>query len=201
MFRSAFRPFSSLRCTRSARTARYLHRVTTEFIIHDTRGNLVTRKVPILIGNPGETYVLIEIGVGDALRAASPFISTSVASAEDRCKITFFHDSQHFGFGTSSMCERFYPTEANTLFSLLGSSTYPRLYIPNQLPRQTESNTSPATLLLDGKMHEIVLDGTPDGIISSQILPVLRMLIFTTQQFSRSTQVLLDGTWHPFSTS
>ncbi|KAJ5284798.1 hypothetical protein N7524_000104, partial [Penicillium chrysogenum] len=77
-----------------------------------------------------------------ALRAASPFVSTPVASAEDRCKLTFFHDSQHLGFGLS---------------------TYPRLYIPSQIPRQTESNTSPATLFLDGKMHEIVLDGTPDA--------------------------------------
>ncbi|CAG8069883.1 unnamed protein product [Penicillium salamii] len=167
MFRSAFRPFSSLRCTRSARTARYFHRVTTEFIIHDTRGNLVTRKVPIFIGNLGETYVLIEKELGSALRAASPFISTSAASAEDRCKLTFFHDSQHFGFGISLVCERFSSSKANSLFSLLGLSSYPRLYIPNQMPRQTELNTSPATLFLDGKMHEIVLDGTPDGMRSS----------------------------------
>ena len=67
----------------------------------------MTRKVPIVIGNPGETYVLIEQEVGSALRAASPFISTSVASAEDRCKLTFFHDSQHFGFGTLLECESF----------------------------------------------------------------------------------------------
>ncbi|KAJ5260659.1 hypothetical protein N7524_008683 [Penicillium chrysogenum] len=37
------------------------------FITHDARGNLVTRKVPIIIGNLGETYVLIEQGVGSAL--------------------------------------------------------------------------------------------------------------------------------------
>jgi hypothetical protein len=45
------------------------------------------------------------------------------------------------------------------------------------MPHQTEANTSPATLFLDGKMHELVLDGTPDGIIQPQILPVLRILI------------------------
>ncbi|KAJ5535391.1 hypothetical protein N7527_001645 [Penicillium freii] len=142
MFRSAFRPLSSFPWPRSARTARYFHHVTTDFITRDARGNVVTRKVPIIIGNPGEAYILIEREVGSALRAASPFISTSTASAEDRCKLTFFHDSQHFGFGLS---------------------TYPRLYVPSQIPRQTESNTSPATLFLDGKMHEIVLDRTPDA--------------------------------------
>jgi hypothetical protein len=107
MFRTAFWPFSSLRYTRSARTARYFHQVTTDFITYDARGNLVTRKVPIIVGNPEETYFLIEQGVGSALRAASPLISASVASAEDRCKLTFFHDSQYFGFGMLLVCESF----------------------------------------------------------------------------------------------
>lgn len=97
MFRSASR--SLLLCTRNVPTARYFHRVTTDFISHDVRGNLISRKVPVIIGDPGETYVLIEPGVGNALRAASPFTSTYAASAEGRCKLTFFHDSQHFGFG------------------------------------------------------------------------------------------------------
>lgn len=39
------------------------------------------------------------------------------------------------------------------------SSSYPRLYVPRQMPRQTESNVSPATLMLCGELHEIVLDG------------------------------------------
>ena len=46
---------------------------------------------------------------------------------------------------------------------MLGSSSYPRLHVPSQIPRQTDLNTSPATLFLSGKMHEIVLHGTPDG--------------------------------------
>ncbi|OJD16311.1 hypothetical protein AJ78_03523 [Emergomyces pasteurianus Ep9510] len=144
MFRSAYRPFLSLhRATSTHRhTARYFHRVTTDFITHDVKGNLVTRKVSVIIGNLGETYVLIDPAVGSALRAASPFASASAASAEDRCKLTFFHDSKHFGFG---------------------SSTYPRLYVPSQFPHQTDSSTSPATLFLSGKMHEIVLDGTFDA--------------------------------------
>ncbi|KAJ5497767.1 hypothetical protein N7453_006818 [Penicillium expansum] len=155
MFRSAFRPFSSLQGTRSPRTARCFHKVTTDFVTHDARGNLVTRKVPIIIGDPEETYVLIEKGVGSALCAASPSTLASTASAEDRCKLTFFHDSLHFGFGSSS---------------------YPRLYIPNQIPRQAESNTSPATLFMGGKMHHLVLDGTPD--VTNTSIPVLRVLIY-----------------------
>lgn len=116
MFRSAFRPLSFLHCTRSAFTARYFHRVTTDFVTHDTRGNLVTSKVPIIIGNPGETYVLIEQGVGSALRAASPYISASAASAEERCKLRFFHDLQYFGFGKLSVCESFLPPRLTLCF-------------------------------------------------------------------------------------
>ncbi|KAJ5124358.1 uncharacterized protein N7515_008183 [Penicillium bovifimosum] len=90
MFRSAFRPLSSFPCPRSARSVRLLHRVTTDFIAHDARGDLVTRKVPVIVGDSGETYMLIEQEVGCALRAASPFISASAASAEYRYKLTFF---------------------------------------------------------------------------------------------------------------
>ncbi|KAJ5516109.1 hypothetical protein N7527_007669 [Penicillium freii] len=150
MFRSAFRPLSSF--PRRACNTRLLHLVTTDFINYNTSGNLVTRKVPVMIGDPGETYMLIEQEVGSALCA------TTAANVEYRYKLTFFHDSQHFGFGLTS---------------------YPRLYAPSQIPRQTELNTSPATLFIGGKMHHLVLDGTPDGK-QSQILPVLRILIYST---------------------
>jgi hypothetical protein len=119
--------------------------------------------VPVIIGNPGETYILIEQGVGSALRAASPYIPASTASAEEKCKLIFFHDSQHFGFGKLLVRKSFFTAKANNMFSLLGSSSYPRLYVPSQIPRQTKSNSSPATLFLGGKMHEIALDRTPDG--------------------------------------
>ena len=176
MFCCAFRPFSPFPRTTIGPTARYFHRVTTDFIAHDVRGNLVTRKVPVVIGNPGETYVLVESGVGSALRAASPFPSVSAARAEDRCKLTFFHDSQYFGFGKLSV--RGGCLSGLTVCSMPESSSYPRLYVPCQIPRQTESNTSPATLFLSGKMHEIVLDGTLDGITQSPIRSFARMLIY-----------------------
>lgn len=57
------------------------------------------------------------------------------------------------------------------------SSSYPRRYVPSQIPRQTESKTSPATFFLSGMMHERVLDGTLDGTTQSPIRPVARMLI------------------------
>lgn len=105
MFCSASRSFSSLYSTGSACSVRFFHRVTTDFINYDARGDLVVRKVPIIIGNPGEAYILIDPGVGSALRAASLFTSASAIRAEDRCSLTFFHNSRHFGFGKLSVCE------------------------------------------------------------------------------------------------
>ncbi|KAJ5724391.1 hypothetical protein N7493_006119 [Penicillium malachiteum] len=144
MFRCASPRFPFLNGLKSPRFMRYFHRVTAKFIDYDSSRNLVPKKVPIIVGNPGETYVLIDPGVGTAIRAVSlsNFASPSADGAGDRCQLTFFHDSQHFGFGSSS---------------------YPRLYIRSQMPRQTDSNARSATLFLSGKMHEIVLDGTPDA--------------------------------------
>ncbi|KAK2827814.1 hypothetical protein FQN49_007314 [Arthroderma sp. PD_2] len=104
-------------------------------------------KVPIIVGDPGQTYVLVMPDVGRAFQAASlchtePTTLSTGGSSDDTCKVTFFHDSQHFG---------------------LGPSSYPQLRIPSNFPRQTDSNTSPATIHLTGKMHDMVLDGTPDA--------------------------------------
>ncbi|KAL4780179.1 hypothetical protein BJX76DRAFT_55392 [Aspergillus varians] len=123
---------------------RSFHKVTTDFSSYDAEGKLVTARVPIIVGDPGEAYVLIFPEIGRALSAAnqSDTSSSTTSTIGDQCKLTFFHDSQHFASDSSS---------------------YPRLYIPNNLPRQTESNISPATLCLFGKMHEITLDGTPDA--------------------------------------
>ncbi|KAK2746005.1 hypothetical protein FQN55_005827 [Onygenales sp. PD_40] len=131
-------------------TARYLHQVTGTFINPDAKGCPVSTKVPIVVGDPGEAYVLIETDIGRAFHAASLRHAESTASLssqalEDTCKVTFFHDSQHFGFGPS---------------------TYPQLHIPTNLPRPTDSNASPATLNMGGVMHDITLDGTPDAEFS-----------------------------------
>jgi hypothetical protein len=42
--------------------------ITTDFITQDTTGNLVCKKVPVFIGNPGEAYVLICV-LSDEIRS------------------------------------------------------------------------------------------------------------------------------------
>ncbi|KAL4937076.1 hypothetical protein BDV06DRAFT_232810 [Aspergillus oleicola] len=127
--------------------SRYFHRITTDFVHQNETGELVSRKVGCVIGNPGESYLLIEPEVGSALRAACLTAPGSAASApatkdQQNCQLTFFHESLHFGFE---------------------SLDYPRLYVPSQLPRQTKLDKSPATLFFNRAMDEIVLDGTGDA--------------------------------------
>jgi hypothetical protein len=95
-------PFSS----RRPAGARCLHQVRGNFIDDDAKGPLVSTKVPIVLGDPGQTFVLVMPDIGRALYAASLHHAKSTTSGgskptEDRCKVTFFHDSQHFGFGMS----------------------------------------------------------------------------------------------------
>lgn len=150
MFRCAFRPFTSFHITRFAGSTRHFHRVTTDFITHDVRGHLVTRKVPVIIGNPGETYVLIDQGVGSALRAASPCTSDSAASAEGRCKLTFFHDSQHFGFGKLSLYECSIQRMLTLCLNARSIKLSPPLY-PSPDPSPNRVKCKPRNLVLERK--------------------------------------------------
>ena len=97
MLRYASWPFSSLHDIKSAHIkslyiVRYFHWLTIDFITYNARGNLVTRKVPMIISSLGETYILIDPGVGTSLYATTPFTSASIASVEGRYKLTFFYD-------------------------------------------------------------------------------------------------------------
>ncbi|GAQ46195.1 hypothetical protein AtubIFM54640_004456 [Aspergillus tubingensis] len=99
-YRAAYRFPTTLYRTRRSPSARYLHQVTADFQNYDSKGNLVTEKVPVIAGDPGETYLLVYPEVGSAFRAAAKkaHISAPVADVIPTCKLMFFHESQHFGF-------------------------------------------------------------------------------------------------------
>ncbi|KAJ5634036.1 hypothetical protein N7528_001878 [Penicillium herquei] len=165
MLRCASPRFSSLNGLKSPRFTRHFHRVTTNFVDYDPSGNLDPKKVSIIVGDPGETYVLIDPGVGTAIRAA--------LSRVDFLRLMVLEIDANLH---SSTIRSILDLVGDLGIKPPGLSSYPRLYVPSQMPRQTESNSSPATLFLSGKMHEIVLDGTPDGKDHDQPTDVSRIL-------------------------
>lgn len=117
MFRRLCQPSASLYRARRIPLARQFHEATADFLNYDTRGNLITEKIPIIIGDPGQTYIMVYPEVGNAIRAAADQsrISTPAGIVGDICKLTFFHDSQHFGLGRS--WSMMYRTDANVLLA------------------------------------------------------------------------------------
>ena len=128
---------SSFHTTKNAHSARYFHRVTADLITHDVRGNLVREKVPIM-GNLRETYVLIDPGVGSALRAVghTSRLLLPVLLKMD-VNLHFSMTRNTLGSGKIALCN-VSTADANNLFSMIKSSSYHRLHIPNQLLRQTD---------------------------------------------------------------
>ncbi|MCJ1345139.1 hypothetical protein MMC31_003344 [Peltigera leucophlebia] len=117
-----------------------------EFITLDAQGLRVTRKTNVWMGDPHEAFVLVPKEIGDAMKGSSQ---------DEICSLIFHHDSKHFSSKSAS---------------------YPRLEIPHDLPRQSNANTSPATLYLFGVNHTVALDGTPDAVFARHSRETLREL-------------------------
>lgn len=160
--RSFSRPFHAvIGRPHCAATSRAYHTAKAEFTSLGPEGTLVSREVTIQVGDPGEAYVLIPTEVGDALRTGSCLANSSAPPKRpDRLTLSYFHDTQHFALSMFLLSDVLLLLISQPLDSSPG---YPRLVIPQQLPPQSASKTSPATLYLYGIMHTIALDGTPDG--------------------------------------
>lgn len=151
------------RSLRSTGIARAFHVATADFTNHGPHGSLVTSKVSIRIGDPGESYVMIPPEVGRAFRAAGLLSNGSALTDHPaRSPLVFYHDTRHF----------VHSELINYLLRLLVTKnlvisescpSYPRLVIPQDLSSATSTNTSPATLWHYGLMNTIALNGTFDG--------------------------------------
>ena len=81
-------------------SARAFHTATADFINYGPDGALVTSKVSIRIGDPGEAYVMIPPKVGRTLQAGSLLTNGStVTKGSARSALSYFHDTQHFTHG------------------------------------------------------------------------------------------------------
>lgn len=161
---------ASLRALHGPLFRRIFSTKPAKFVTLDAQGLRVTRNVNVWMGDPHEAFVLIPTEIGDAMKASCQDQkilvptdigdATRVSSLGQICPLSFHHDSQHFSTsGLTYLATR----SSNKVSPYLESASYPRLEIPQNLPRQTNTNTSPATLYLFGATHTVALDGTPDG--------------------------------------
>ncbi|KAG5291468.1 hypothetical protein I7I48_03285 [Histoplasma ohiense] len=139
--------------TSRACVCRSLHTKQAEFITLDSKGSLVTQNVTVDLGHAHETFTMLPKEIGYAFQADiysnSRFLSVDLLARDsDQCPLTFYHDSQYF---------------AHELLS------YPQLVIPQDLPCQSDVNTSLTTLHIFGATHTITLDGTFDAKFTNQL--------------------------------
>ncbi|TWU72859.1 hypothetical protein ED733_003317 [Metarhizium rileyi] len=121
---------------------RAFHDAKAHFITLDARGSLATQNIDLFIGEPHEAYIISQKGIGLAMKSAiTNQTGMCLASDPEKIPLTFFHDTLHFAHA---------------------AVPYPRVVVPQDLPRQNETNRSPATLWLWGASTSITLDGTPD---------------------------------------
>ncbi|KAH9204280.1 hypothetical protein DL95DRAFT_418380 [Leptodontidium sp. 2 PMI_412] len=130
------------------------HSATARFTTTSPEGTLVTRDIEVWLGEPAQAYVMFD-----------PEISKTFQTS-GRCSRRLLPNTRP-GVTCPELPPR-YPALFSSAFLVfeLQSSPYPRLEIPQDLPRQSDaSNTSPATLhgYGYGVTHAITLDGTPDG--------------------------------------
>ncbi|KAF2465108.1 uncharacterized protein BDR25DRAFT_271004 [Lindgomyces ingoldianus] len=120
---------------------RSFHSRLAKFVTINAKGFPTEREVSIRVGDDHEAYVLVPTDVGTAIKAGCA-LQQGFSHNTDSEHLLFHHDTRRF------TCT---------------SAPYPQLSIDHDLPRQSNSKTSPATLYLFGATHTIALDKTPDA--------------------------------------
>ena len=161
-FRSIKHQFQSLR---------HLHRMTGKIFTADATGREEMLTVGLCLGEKHEAFALIAPSISNILRG-SPCPGMR-AKDEARIPLIFDHLTQTFSRGelqnpvTSSEIE----IHINTV-----NSDYPRLMIPQDLPRQHDQTRSPATLYCFGATHTIALNGSNDGK-NMRLYQILKLIL------------------------
>ncbi|TQW00833.1 hypothetical protein IF1G_00764 [Cordyceps javanica] len=122
---------------------RPFHSAKADFTTVDGKGALTTKQIDISIGDPGQSYIIFDKDTGAQMKVAA---GQQAGSDPERVSLQFFHESRYFASDATA---------------------YPRITIGQDLPRQNDSNMSPATLWLWGATNSITLDGTADRVYDS----------------------------------
>ncbi|PVH74070.1 hypothetical protein DL98DRAFT_430190 [Cadophora sp. DSE1049] len=149
------------------------HSATARFTTISPQGTPVTRDIEVWLGGPAQAYVMFDPEISKAFQTSSVAHGRcSLTQDPELCPLNFHHDTQHFSHGTCIQTSN--ASELNEFSQ--ESSPYPRLEIPQDLPRQSDANTSPATLHGYGVTHAITLDGTPDAAFHHSMRETIQRL-------------------------
>ncbi|KAF2158474.1 hypothetical protein M409DRAFT_33459, partial [Zasmidium cellare ATCC 36951] len=118
---------------------RRLHTSSAKLVTINAKGVPEYKAVSIWLGGINEAFALVPIAVGEALRTMPN--QSGRFPKPDTHRLTFDHSSQAF---------------------MQVSAPYPRLVLDRDLPRQSDRDTSPATLFCFAATYTIALDGTAD---------------------------------------
>ncbi|KAI7909736.1 hypothetical protein M0657_011707 [Pyricularia oryzae] len=137
-FRVALAPISSL----TGRRLMHDMRKVASLAMIDKKGLVVSREIEVTMEEPGDASVMLDKSEGFSIkRAIDEQIGLSLTADPEMVPLVFYHNSRHFAHQ---------------------SMPYPRLTLNQDLPRQTSTNESLATLWTWGVTHCITLNGTED---------------------------------------
>lgn len=158
-FRVALAPISSL----TGRRLMHDMRKVASLAMIDKKGLVVSREIEVTMEEPGDASVMLDKSEGFSIkRAIDEQIGLSLTADPEMVPLVFYHNSRHFAH-RGSIYPQFliFITKTDICFQQ-ESMPYPRLTLNQDLPRQTSTNESLATLWTWGVTHCITLNGTED---------------------------------------
>ncbi|KAI0859174.1 hypothetical protein F4860DRAFT_483330 [Xylaria cubensis] len=121
---------------------RRFHPAKAQVTTLDRKGLPVSYETEIRIGEPHEAYIYVEPEVANSIKSSiMQQGGISLTQNLEKLSLDFNHKSNYFAYKNLPS---------------------PRIDIPQDLPRQTGTNTSPATLWFSGNWRAITLDGSFD---------------------------------------
>ena len=147
----------------SGSQTRHISQQPSKFFFIDNNGTVASRSVNVWLGEPSDSFALVSPEIGNSFKEA--FLRQNGASStidSGTCPLIFNHTHRCFSTGENSssriritkLIKRPYFTEPGL---------FPRLVIPQNMPKRAQGDISPATLYLIGVNYNISIQGTEDG--------------------------------------
>lgn len=128
----------------------------------DAAGDLASKQIDIFIGDPGEAYVMFSKSISSDFTAGM-LDHKDVLPEVDLAglPLVFQHNGNYFAQGWCPHILPWFSSRSTMVYT--AAEMYPRITISQDMPRQSDSQQSPATLWGGAASDCITLNGTADG--------------------------------------